>query len=408
MPLFSYQARSRDGSKMSGEMDAASVDDAVAKLRQLNAFPLKIKEIEKKATNLADIEISFKKKEKITTKDLIFFSRQMFTLTKASVPILSALDGLLTSASSPELAKVIASIKRSLDEGIDLTQALRRHPDVFPTLYVSMVTIGETTGKLPQVFEELANYLQKEQDTRQKIKSALRYPMMVMAVIGIGMVIISMFVLPKFADMFAGFNAELPLPTRMLIAFSDFMQAYWYIVMFIPIGFWYGFKHYINTEEGRYNWHTKQLKLPLFGDLLLKGNITRFARSLAITGKAGVPMEQALRIIGPTVGNDFMEEKIRSMRDGVERGESITANMKRMDLFPGMVIQMISIGEDTGSLDEMVMEIAEYYERELDQSVETLTAAIEPIVIVFVACLVLILALGIFLPMISLMGAIGA
>lgn len=407
MPLFSYQARSRDGKNLSGEMDASNIDDVIRQLKELKSFPIKINEVKKSKKNLAEFEVSFKKKEKISTKDLIFFSRQMYTLTKASVPILSALEGLLSTASSAVLASVIKDIKRSLDEGVDLTQALSRHPDVFPPLYINMVTIGETTGNLPQVFEELAIHLQKEQDTRQKIKKAMRYPIMVLGVIGVGMIIVSVFVLPKFADMFAGFNAELPLPTQILIGFSDFIQGYWYLVLPIPFVIWIGFKRYVKTDAGRLKWHELQLKLPLFGDLLLKGNITRFARSLAITGKAGVPMEQALRIIGPTIGNMHMEAKIRAMREGVERGESITANMKRMDLFPGLVIQMISIGEDTGSLDEMVSDIADYYERELNQSVEALTAAIEPIIIVFVAGLVLVLALGIFLPMISLMGAMG-
>ena len=407
MPLFSYQARSRDGKNLSGEMDASNVDDVIRQLKELNSFPIKINKVEKSKKNLSEFEVSFKKKEKISTKDLIFFSRQMYTLTKANVPILSALEGLLSTASSAVLASVIKDIKRSLDEGVDLTQALSRHPDVFPPLYINMVTIGETTGNLPQVFEELAIHLQKEQDTRQKIKKAMRYPIMVLGVIGVGMIIVSVFVLPKFADMFAGFNAELPLPTRILIGFSDFIQGYWYLVLPIPFVIWFGFKRYVKTDDGRLKWHELQLKLPLFGDLLLKGNITRFARSLAITGKAGVPMEQALRIIGPTIGNMHMEAKIRAMREGVERGESITANMKRMDLFPGLVIQMISIGEDTGSLDEMVSDIADYYERELNQSVEALTAAIEPLIIVFVAGLVLVLALGIFLPMISLMGAMG-
>ena len=407
MPLFSYQARSRDGKNLSGEMDASNVDDVIRQLKELNSFPIKINKVEKSKKNLSEFEVSFKKKEKISTKDLIFFSRQMYTLTKANVPILSALEGLLSTASSAVLASVIKDIKRSLDEGVDLTQALSRHPDVFPPLYINMVTIGETTGNLPQIFEELAIHLQKEQDTRQKIKKAMRYPIMVLGVIGVGMIIVSVFVLPKFADMFAGFNAELPLPTRILIGFSDFIQGYWYLVSPIPFVIWFGFKRYVKTDDGRLKWHELQLKLPLFGDLLLKGNITRFARSLAITGKAGVPMEQALRIIGPTIGNMHMEAKIRAMREGVERGESITANMKRMDLFPGLVIQMISIGEDTGSLDEMVSDIADYYERELNQSVEALTAAIEPLIIVFVAGLVLVLALGIFLPMISLMGAMG-
>jgi len=408
MPLFSYQARAKDGAKLQGEMDAANEDAVVLQLRNLGAYPVNI--TEKKVSQFSDIsnlEVSFGKKSKITNEDLVFFSRQMYTLTKANVPILQALDGLLKSSSNPALSKVISDLKRSLDEGIDLTQALKRQNDVFPDLFIGLVQIGETTGNLPEVFGDLSVYLQKEQETRKKIKSALRYPLIVLAVIVIGLVVVSVFVLPKFTAMFNSFGAELPLPTRILIGFSDFTRDYWYICIAVPVLIAIAALRYIKTDEGKMRWHEKQLSLPLFGNLLLKSTVSRFAHSLAITGRAGVPMEQALGIIGPTVGNLYVEEKIKKMRLGVERGESISLNIKRMGMFPGMVVQMITVGEESGSLDDMVTEVAEYYDRELEYTVGALTSAIEPLVIVFVAGLVLILALGIFLPMISLMGNMG-
>ena len=406
MPLFSYQARAKDGKKMQGELDAADINAVATQLKSLGVFPLNITEKkESKFDSLSSMEISFGKKETITNGELVFLSRQLYTLTKANVPILQALKGLEASASSPGLQKVIGGLSRSLDEGVDLTTAMRRQDDVFPELFIGLVRIGETTGNLPGVFGDLSEYLLKEQETIKKIKSARRYPLIVLSVIAIGMIIVSVFVLPQFTAMFNSFNAELPLPTRILIGFSDFMINYWYICIAIPIAISIAAKKYISTESGKLKWHTKQLSLPLFGDLLMKATISRFAHSLAITGRAGVPMEQALGIIGPTVGNAYVEEKIKTMRLGVERGESISINIKRMNLFPPMVVQMISVGEDSGSLDEMVTEIADYYERELDYAVSLLTAAIEPVVIIFVAGLVLVLALGIFLPMISLLGS---
>jgi len=405
MPLFQYNARAKDGKKISGDMEADNVDAVVEQLRSIGVFPLKISE--KKVSDVSSVEISFGKKQVLTTQDLVFFSRQMYTLSKASVPLMQALDGLLNSSTNPALEGVIKKLRKSLDEGIDFTQALKRQRDVFPDIFINMVNIGETTGKLAEVFLELSSYLQKEKDTNDKIKSALRYPVIVLSIIGVGMIIVSVFVLPKFTKMFSGFNAELPLPTQVLIGLSDFMADFWWICVGVPVALFIAFLRYTATDEGKLMWHKYQLSIPLFGPLILKGNITRFANSLSITGRAGVPVVQALRIIAPTISNKFIAKKIDTMCEGVERGESVAVNIKRMDLFPGMVVQMMTVGEESGSLDTMVSEIAEFYERELDYTVKSLTSSIEPIVIVFMAGLVLILALGIFLPMISLIGSMG-
>ena len=216
-----------------------------------------------------------------------------------------------------------------------------------------------------------------------------------------------MFVIPNFADMYANFNAELPLPTRILMAFSDFMINYWYICLGIPAMLVFAFIKYISTDKGKLKWHTKMTKLPLFGKLILQSSITRFARSLSITSTAGVPMVHALKIIAPSVGNVYIEGKINEMRAGVERGESIALNIKRSGIFPPLVLQMISVGEEAGTLDEMIQEVADYYEREIEYTIEALTAAIEPLMVVVIGSIILVMALGIFLPMISLMGAIG-
>ncbi|MDH5259422.1 MAG: type II secretion system F family protein [Gammaproteobacteria bacterium] len=407
MPNFNYTGRSKDGTKLKGEMEAHNTDEVAKQLKSINVYPLTIEEkIESGASGLANLQISIGDPSKLKTDDLVFFSRQLYTLIKSSVPIMGALQGLEETTDNPVLKKSITKLRECLDEGLDLTQALERQKDIYPSLFISLVHIGETTGKLAEVFKELSSYLTTEQETKAKVKSALRYPIIVLCVIAIGLVIISVFVIPNFADMYAGFNAELPLPTRILMGFSDFMINFWYICVGIPVLSAYAFLKYISTDEGRMVWHTKMVNLPLFGKLILQSSITRFARSLAITSTAGVPMVQALKIIAPSVGNVYIEGKINEVRAGVERGESVSLNIKRTGIFPGLVVQMISIGEEAGSIDEMINEVADYYEREIEYTIESLTAAIEPIMVVVIGSIVLIMALGIFLPMIGLMGAI--
>ena len=320
---------------------------------------------------------------------------------------MKALEGLEETTENPALKKSIGKLKESLDEGLDLTQSLERQQDIYPAIFISLVHIGETTGKLAEVFKDLSKYLKKEHETKVKVKSALRYPTIVLVIIAIGLTIVNVFVIPNFADMYANFNAELPLPTRILMAFSDFMINYWYICLGVPALLVFAFIKYISTDKGKLKWHTKMTKLPLFGKLILQSSITRFARSLSITSAAGVPMVHALKIIAPSVGNVYIEGKINEMRAGVERGESIALNIKRSGIFPPLVLQMISVGEEAGTLDEMIQEVADYYEREIEYTIEALTAAIEPLMVVVIGSIILVMALGIFLPMISLMGAIG-
>ena len=408
MPNYAYTGRAKDGAKLKGEMEARHPDDVARQLRSINIFPLTIEEKTLSPTSdLANLSITIGDPSKLKTDDLVFFSRQLYTLIKSSVPIMKALEGLEETTENPALKTSIGKLRESLDEGLDLTQALERQQDLYPPLFISLVHIGETTGKLAEVFKELSTYLKKEQETKAKVKSALRYPITVLIVIALGLTIINVFVIPKFADMYSGFGAELPLPTQILMGFSEFMINYWYICLGIPILAIFLFIKYIATEKGKLAWHTKMTSLPLFGKLILQSAITRFASSLSITSAAGVPMIQALKIIAPAVGNAYIESKINEMRTGVERGESITANIKKSGIFPGLVVQMISVGEEAGNLDEMINEVAEYYDREIEYTIESLTAAIEPIMVLVIGVIVLVMALGIFLPMISLLGAMG-
>jgi len=335
----------------------------------------------------------------ITPMDLLLFSRQMYTLLKAGVPIMRALAGLQESTQNPLFAAMIQDLRESLDSGRELSAAMRRHPKVFAPFYVSMVQVGEMTGMLDETFIRLYDHLEFERDMRERIKTAMRYPSFVMLAMAIAIVIVNLFVIPAFAKVFAGFHAELPLMTKMLFGFSNFMLNYWMLMLAVATAAVMGFRSYINTPVGRYEWDRYKFKLPIAGKIILKSTLARFARSLALSFKSGMPILQGLSVVSMVVDNEFMRGRIEQMREGVERGESILRTAVAAGVFNPVVLQMIAVGEETGDMDGLMFEVADMYQREVEYEVKTLSSQIEPILIVFLGILVLILALGVFLPM---------
>ena len=329
----------------------------------------------------------------------MLFSRQMHTLLKAGVPIMRALAGLQESAQNPVFARILQSLRESLDSGRELSAALRLHPKVFSPFYVSMVQVGEMTGLLDETFMRLYGHLEFEKEMNERIKSALRYPMFVVIAMAIAIVVVNVLVIPAFAKVFAGFNTELPLMTRILMGFSNFMIDYWLLITAAIIGGVFGFRRYINTTAGRFQWDKYKLELPIAGKIILKSTLARFARSLALAFKSGIPILQGLGVVSLVVDNAYMRNRIEHMRDGVERGESILRTAITSEVFTPTVLQMIAVGEETGDMDGLMFEIAGMYEREVEYEIKTLAQQIEPIMIVALGVLVLILALGIFLPM---------
>lgn len=255
------------------------------------------------------------------------------------------------------------------------------------------------TGMLDETFIRLYDHLEFERDMRERIRTAMRYPSFVIIAMAIAIVIINLFVIPAFAKVYAGFHAELPAITKMLIGFSSFMVNYWMLILAILVGAMLGFRFYINTTEGRYKWDRYKFKLPIVGAIILKATLSRFARSLALSFKSGMPILQGMNVVGMVVDNEFMRSRIEQMRDGVERGESILRTAVTAKVFNPVVLQMIAVGEETGDMDGMMFEVAEMYEREVKYEVATLSSKIEPILIVALGIMVLILALGVFLPM---------
>ncbi len=402
MPTYTWRGRNNRGEAVSGELDALTEGGVADQLIALGVSPVHIVPVaEKKAAGGEDLMTRLNRKP-IVMEDLLLFSRQMYTLNKAGVPILRAFAGLQASASKPAMVDLFKDIRSSLDQGRELSAALQRHVHLFGGFYVSMIRVGEMTGRLTEVFKRLTEHMEFERDVRERIKQAMRYPVFVMIAMAIAVVILNIFVIPVFAKVFAGFHAELPLVTRGLLGFSAWMIDWWYLLLAAVVGGGMLVRGYLRTPEGRYRWDGRKLKLPVIGEIVLKATLARFARSFALASQSGVPLVQALTVVAQTVDNAFIGSRIEQMRDGIERGESISRCAAATGVFTPVVLQMITVGEETGELDNLLFEIADMYERDTDYAIKGLSAAIEPILLAVIAVLVLVLALGVFLPLWSL------
>ncbi|OQW86361.1 MAG: MSHA biogenesis protein MshG [Rhodoferax ferrireducens] len=400
MAVYAWRGRNNRGEAVQGQLDALSENSVADQLMAMGVAPVHIGAItEKAAKSTQDNWLERLTRPPVVVEDILIFSRQMYTLNKAGVPILRAFAGLEASSTKPAMVDLLKDIRSSLDQGRELSAALARHQEIFGPFYISMIRVGEMTGKLTEVFLRLNEHMEFERDVRERIKQAMRYPVFVMIAMVIAVVILNIFVIPVFAKVFAGFNAELPLITRGLLGFSAFMLTWWPLLVAGGIGLGMLVRSYIRTPAGRYNWDSRKLKLPIVGEIILKATLARFARSFALSSQSGVPLVQALTVVAQTVDNAYIGSRIEQMRDGIERGESISRCAAATGVFTPVVLQMISVGEETGELDNLLFEIAGMYERETDYNIKGLSAAIEPILLAIVGVLVLLLALGVFLPL---------
>jgi len=403
VPAFAYVGRNRAGERVQGAMEGASASVVADLLLGTGVTPLEIRETaasvkKEAAAGGGAITLGGWLGPKVEHVDILLFSRQIYTLMKAGVPIMRALTGLQESSANPAMKGVLQDIRESLDSGRELSVSLARHPKVFVPFYLSMVRIGELTGRLEEIFLRLFDHMEFERFMREQVKSALRYPSFVIMAMLAAMFVVNIWVIPAFAQVYKGFNSELPLMTKILIGFSDFMVAWWHVLLGAMAAAGAGFKSWIGTRAGRYQWDKIKLRIPIAGKIVRKATLARFARSFALASRSGVPIIQALTTVAQTVDNDYLAEKIENMRDSVERGESILRAAISAAVFTPVVLQMIAVGEESGSLDEMMQEIAEMYQNEVEYELKTLSQQIEPILIVFLGIMVLILALGIFLP----------
>ncbi|WP_313032214.1 type II secretion system F family protein [Massilia alkalitolerans] len=400
MPYFSYKARNAAGELLQGILEGADSGAVADQLFGSGATPIEINPSRKGPASKDGGEgwLARLQEKKVTSMDVQLFSRQIYTLLKSGVPIMRGLAGLQESSINKSFARVIKDLRESLDSGRELSSAMTRHPKVFNTFYLSMVRVGEMTGRLEEVFLRLFDHLEFDRDMRERVKTAMRYPTFVVIAMAIAMVIVNVFVIPQFAAVFKSFNAELPLMTRILLSTSNFTVAYWPAMAAMLGGAVFGFRAWVATPKGRLAWDKHKLRLPIAGKIIHKATMARFARSFALSTRSGVPIVQALTVVAQTADNAYLSSRIEGMRDGVERGESILRTSIAANVFTPIVLQMIAVGEESGSLDDLMDEIAQMYEREVDYELKTLSSQIEPILITFLGVMVLILALGIFLP----------
>ncbi len=398
MAHFAYKARNAGGEMVQGVLEGADSGAAASQLFAMGITPIEIKPTSAPSASSGSF-LENLTREKITQQDLMLFSRQMYTLLKAGVPIMRALAGLQESTVNKSFGEVIKGIRDSLDTGRELSPSLARRPDVFTPFYINMIRVGEMTGQLEDVFLRMFHHLEFEEFMRNQVKSAVRYPSFVIATMAVAIVVINLFVIPAFAKVYAGMKVQLPLMTRILIGFSDFMVVWWPAMLVAAAAAYFSFYSWTHTPTGKLKWDELKLKFPIAGEIITKATLSRFARSFAMASSSGVPVVQALTTVAQTVDNDFIAGKIEKMREGVERGESVLRTAVASGVFTPVVLQMLAVGEESGSLDDMMLEVAELYQREVEYELKTLSSKIEPILIISLGILVLILALGVFLPM---------
>jgi type II secretory pathway component PulF len=335
----------------------------------------------------------------VKPQDLVVFSRQLASTLDAGVPLISSLDAVAEQIGNAKFRKVVVQVRKDIEGGATFSDALDKYHDVFSTLVINMIRAGEKAGILPQVLDRISNLLDKDIATRDKVKTATRYPVIVFASLGAAFVVMSVYVIPKFASFFAAFKAELPMPTRILMGVNFVIMNFWYWIVGVVVILGYVVRKVLETERGRYNWDRFILSTPVFGALFSKIYLSRFGRMLAAMLGSGIPILEALTITAATVENKVISHVILDIRKDVSQGKTLAEPMKGSKVFPPIAISMVAIGEKAGTLEHMLNKMADYFDREIDYTIDNLTPLLEPILIFGLGLLLLVFALGIFLPM---------
>lgn len=401
MVQYKFRGQSNNGQVVSGQMEAISAAIVANQLLGQGVTPIKIQEIRLTESYVKKINVLLGS-QRVLPIDLIMFCRQMYTINKAGIPLTRGIRGLAASIKHEYFREVLMDIVTRLEAGSALSVSMKAYPKVFNDLFVSMINVGESSGKLEDVFRQIGFYIERDEETKKRIKSAMRYPSFVMMALAAAVTIINIWVVPAFAQLFEKFNAELPLVTKILIGMSDIFVNYWAIMIVVICTVSLGAYHYKKTDSGANQWGKYKLKMPIIGDLIVRASMSRYSRSLALMLHAGVPITKSLNLCSASIDNPFLERKILDIREGIERGESLMHTHTQSEMFTPLVLQMISVGEESGQIEELLNEVAGFYEREVDYDLKTLTDRIEPLLIFIMAIFVTILALGIFLPMWSI------
>lgn len=401
MAKFKYKAKSSGGDYVTGVVEAGSLNEAMADLYQQNLIPIDLKQ----TADREEFKIKWPFGKRLGLPELVMFCRQMYSLTKAGVPIIKAIAGLAESTDQECLRDSLRKLSKDLAGGKSLTLSMQEQSDIYSSLFISMVNVGENTGRLEDVFKQLADYYSMEYETRKRISAAMRYPTLVILFIAAAMVVLNIFVIPVFSQMFAKFGVDLPLTTRILIGTSNFFVQYWPIMAGVAVALPILIRWSLNKKSVRLAWDRVKLRLPVMGSIIDRSLLGRFSRSFSLMLQSGVPLNLALSLVAEAIDNKFLEERILDMRRQIEQGNSLSTVTTQSKMFTPLVLQMFAVGDETGRVDELLQEVADYYEREVDYDLKSLTAKIEPILLIFVAVIVAILALGIFTPMWDMYGA---
>lgn len=393
---FQYKVRNKDGKLIQGSLEGDNATLVADKLREMGFVPVSIEATDK--GNGLGKDLSFGSR-KLKVRDLAVFSRQFATMINSGLPLIRAIDILSEQSDSKLLATTLKQVRVDIERGSSLSQAFGSHPKVFSRLYVAMVRSGEAGGVLDSVLLQLATTIEKQLALKRKVRSAMMYPVGVMSLVALIVTAMLVFVVPKFTTLFASFGSKLPLPTQVLVTMSDFMRNYWYAVIIVGVGATVGFKKWKVTPAGKAVLDRAALKAPVFGRIVHKSAIARFARTLSVLLRSGVNILTALEITAETVNNAVIEDTIEDIRNGVRGGQPMSTPMAAHEVFPPMIVQMLAVGEETGSVDEMLSRVATFYEDEVEASVEGLTSLLEPLLMAFLGGTVGIMVVALYMPM---------
>lgn len=403
MPKYNWEAKSKAGSVQKGVMEASSVAMVEAQLKKYGFAGITVKE-EKKRSSLSIPGFGGKK---IQTKDLVVFTRQFATMIDSGLPLVQCLDILASQQDNKTFKVILSKVKEDVESGSTFADALAKHPKAFDDLYVNLVAAGEVGGILDTILNRLAAYIEKAMKLKKRVKGAMVYPTTIMAIAVVVVGVILVFVIPTFAKMFADFGGDLPVPTKIVIALSNFITRYILLIIGAGIGINIGIKKYYATANGRKFIDTFALKLPVVGPLIRKVAVAKFTRTLGTMISSGVPIMDGLEIVAKTAGNKVVEEAIYKVRQAISEGKTIAEPLAASGVFPPMVVQMISVGEATGAMDAMLNKIADFYDDEVDDAVGALTSMMEPMLMVFLGTTVGGLVVAMYLPIFKLAGAVG-
>ena len=396
MPIFNYRVRDRSGKALAGTIDAPTPQMAGDRLHHLGYLPIQIERKESRASsNLAGL---WQTLQKVKLEEIIFFSQQLSILYKAGLPLLTGLKGLTEQIENKRLKTILEAIGPRIEGGSTFFEALAGYPDVFSPVYVHMIRAGETSGRLGESLDRFVTLADRELRTRQRIKEATRYPKIVILSLVVAFAVLIAFVIPRFAEVFSRFNTPLPLPTRVMIGVNNMVHRYWYLILLTLLGIAELLRRYLRTSQGKYFWDRLKMRIPVFGPLFLKIALSRFAYIFVLLNRSGIPILQTLEITSTTIDNLILSQALEAIGQRVKEGGSLTEAMKESGRFTPLVLQMVAVGESSGTLDDMLTRITEYYDLEVENAIKKLSTYIEPTLTLFLGVAVLFLALAVFLP----------